>query len=136
MLLLMARGTVDAWQQQLLCRGYPPELPVALISRGCTPDEKLVETTVAHAARDLEQSSLETPLMAVVGWVVTLRSRLRPSLEPMSPWSAAVQPVALAHPQEPSLSMQYQDALGPVAASGVLDEAKRSFINTQGRGKP
>jgi hypothetical protein len=88
-ILLMARGTAVAWQQQLLQLGYPPELPLALISRGCTPEAQVVETTVASAVEDLERAALETPLMAVVGWVVTLRSRLETSMVNQAPAAGA-----------------------------------------------
>ena len=43
---------------------------------GCTPRERVVETTVTEAARQLREAGLETPLLAVVGWVVTLRAWL------------------------------------------------------------
>lgn len=121
-LLLMARGTAAAWQQSLLSRGYPSELPVALISRGCTPDARVVETTVEDALKDLERSALETPLMAVVGWVVTLRPRLQASIESRSPWPTAQKAVVFAASDEANPhSMPCQNALRPVAASEVLD---------------
>ncbi|MCP5040159.1 MAG: uroporphyrinogen-III C-methyltransferase [bacterium] len=119
-LLLMARGTARAWQQQLLSRGYPPELPVALISAGCTPQARLVETTIDNAVEDLERSALETPLMAVVGWVVTLRPRLEASLDAFSPWP----PATLASPEQNSPPIRCQTTLRPVVAGVALGAVK------------
>jgi len=79
LVLLMPRTTVKSWQAQLIERGYPADLPIALISAGCTPEERVVETTVARVLEDLREAALATPVLAVVGWVVTLRARLRGS---------------------------------------------------------
>jgi len=116
--LLMARGTALAWQRQLLCQGYPPDLPVALISRGSTPDARVIETTVSRAVDDLEQASLKTPLMVVVGWVVTLRSRLVSSMgtaPPLPAWPDVWvgQQIALEPPDERASTIQR--AFRPVA---------------------
>jgi hypothetical protein len=119
----MARGTAVAWQQQLLQLGYPPELPLALISRGCTPEARVVETTVANAVEDLERSALETPLMAVVGWVVTLRSRLGTSMVNQAP--AASGPVgdeciAFARPHQSA-----QQNIHRSVAEGAIPDSVR-----------
>jgi uroporphyrin-III C-methyltransferase len=76
LVLLMARATVDRWRNALADRGYPPELPVALVSAGCTPRERVLVTNVAAASRDLAEADLATPVLAVVGAVVGLRGRL------------------------------------------------------------
>lgn len=76
--LLMARGTAPRWRQQLLDNGYPAELPVALVSRGSTPEQRVVVSSVERAVRDLEAARLPTPVLAVVGRVVTLREQLDP----------------------------------------------------------
>jgi siroheme synthase len=76
LVLLMARATAPAWRNALVAGGYPPELPVALVSAGCTRRQRVVISSVAEALRDLRAADLETPLLAVVGWVVTLHGRL------------------------------------------------------------
>ncbi len=76
LVLMMARATATTWQEQLLREGYPAELPVALISRGATEKQRVVVTSVGSAVVDLQTSGLETPVLAVVGRVVTLRARL------------------------------------------------------------
>ncbi len=76
LVLMMARSTAPQWQQQLIREGYPHELPVALVSRGATEEQRVVLTSVRFAATDLEKSGLETPVLAVVGQVVSLHARL------------------------------------------------------------
>jgi uroporphyrin-III C-methyltransferase len=78
LVLLMARGTVATWREQLLRRGHPEDLPVAVISAGCTPRQRVVETTLADVERAMARASLDTPVLAIAGWVVTLRARLDP----------------------------------------------------------
>jgi uroporphyrin-III C-methyltransferase len=78
LVLLMAGATVPAWTAQLLALGYPPDLPVAFVSAGCTPRERVAVTAVAQAEQAFEAAGLETPVLAVVGWVVALREALAP----------------------------------------------------------
>lgn len=83
--LLMANGTVENWSEQLLRSGYPADLPIALISAGCTERERIVETRISDVGDDLRKAGLETPILAVVGWVVTLRGRLAGGLSRQAP---------------------------------------------------
>lgn len=78
LVLLMAGATVPAWRAQLAALGYPADLPLAFVSAGCTPRERVLVTTVAQAERDFEAAGLETPVLAVIGWVVGLRESLGP----------------------------------------------------------
>jgi len=87
LVLLMARATADSWHAALAAGGYPPELPVALVSAGSTPAQRIVITQVADALRDLREAELPTPLLAVVGRVVELHEELgeaHPPLETLS----------------------------------------------------
>jgi uroporphyrin-III C-methyltransferase len=83
--LLMARSTIHEWSEQLLGSGYPADLPVALISAGCTERERVAVTNVGLAEDDMREAGFETPILAVVGWVVTLRKRLAGGLAYMAP---------------------------------------------------
>jgi uroporphyrin-III C-methyltransferase len=76
LILLMAGGTVADWRPRLLEQGYPPDLPVAVISAGWTPEQQVIETSVSDVAADMASASLPAPVMVVVGWVVTLRRHL------------------------------------------------------------
>jgi len=78
LVLMMASATAAAWQSQLLRKGYHEALPVALVSRGASAEERVLVTSVGRAAADLQTSGLETPVLAVVGRVVTLRAQLEP----------------------------------------------------------
>lgn len=83
--LLMASATVADWSEQLLRSGYPADLPIALISAGCTERERVVETNVMDVEEDLQKAGLETPVLAVAGQVVTLRERLSGGLARLAP---------------------------------------------------
>lgn len=76
LVLLMALQTVETWSPQLLERGYPADLPVAFVSAGTTERQRVVVTTVSHAATDARAAGLDSPTLAVVGRVVTLREKL------------------------------------------------------------
>jgi uroporphyrin-III C-methyltransferase len=76
LVLLMALATADVWHAGLLAGGYPTDLPIALISAGSTPAQRVIVTTVGNAMADLRDAKLETPVLAVVGRVVELHDRL------------------------------------------------------------
>ncbi|MBW2289811.1 MAG: uroporphyrinogen-III C-methyltransferase [Deltaproteobacteria bacterium] len=82
LVLLMARATADAWHTALVVGGYPSNLPVALISAGSTPEQRVVVTTVADAFSDLHAADLPTPVLAVVGRVVELHDQLGETRSP------------------------------------------------------
>ena len=76
LILLMGAATVAEWRAHLLETGYPAELPVAVISAGSTPQQRVLETTVANVESDMKHAALATPVLVVIGWVVTMRARL------------------------------------------------------------
>ncbi|MBW2395681.1 MAG: uroporphyrinogen-III C-methyltransferase [Deltaproteobacteria bacterium] len=78
LVLMMARATADAWQRQLVERGYPLDLPAALISRGASAAQRVLVSSVGCAVEDLRSCDLETPVLAVIGRVVTLHAQLAP----------------------------------------------------------
>ncbi|NQV57259.1 MAG: uroporphyrinogen-III C-methyltransferase [Rhodospirillales bacterium] len=61
---------------ELMKAGRAGSEPVALISRATLPDQRVVETTLETSAADLKSSGLETPILIVVGAVVSLRDKL------------------------------------------------------------
>ncbi|RMG13914.1 MAG: uroporphyrinogen-III C-methyltransferase [Planctomycetota bacterium] len=73
--LLMPVRTARAWQAALLRRGYPRELPVAFVSRGATPAQRVLVSTVGAAAADAEAARITAPTLVVIGRVVGLRGR-------------------------------------------------------------
>lgn len=76
LVLLMAGATLNAWRSQLVDLGYPADLPLAFVSAGSTPRERVVITTIADSESDFAAAALETPVLAVIGWVVALRAVL------------------------------------------------------------
>lgn len=75
-ILMMALSTTEVWQKRLLEQGYPGHLPVAYISAGGTRKQQVLVTTVGQALADIAAANLDTPVLAVVGSVVTLRAKL------------------------------------------------------------
>ncbi|MGO1081324.1 uroporphyrinogen-III C-methyltransferase [Inquilinus sp. CA228] len=56
--------------------GRSPAEPVAVISRATTPQQRVLETTLAKAAEDVVAQGMEAPAVVVVGEVVRLRAAL------------------------------------------------------------
>jgi len=71
---LMGLHNLDKITKKLMEIGKPPEHPVAVISRGTTPDEKTVVGTLADIYEKAKE--LPTPALIVVGEVVKLREQL------------------------------------------------------------
>jgi len=97
LVLLMASRTVEAWQARLLAMGYPASLPVALLSAGCTPRQRVEVTQVGRVAAALAAAELPTPLMAVVGRVVDLHRHLARAAPPIGQDDAGHFPVSPVH---------------------------------------
>lgn len=75
LLLLMPLRTVGDWCRQLLDQGYPADLPLAFISHGSRPEQRVLQSTVGSAAEDAKATAVETPTLVVVGRVVELRDK-------------------------------------------------------------
>jgi uroporphyrin-III C-methyltransferase len=56
--------------------GRAPTEPVAVISRATTPEQRVLESTLATVAADVEAEGLQAPAVVVVGEVVRLRQAL------------------------------------------------------------
>jgi len=76
LVIFMALSRIDQIAERLIRGGRPPHEPVAVISRATTKDQRVVETTLATAARDVADADLPTPSLIVVGEVVRLRAAL------------------------------------------------------------
>ncbi len=72
----MALTHIAAIAQRLIAAGRAPDEPVAVISRGATPRQRVLETTLRTAANDIAQSGIEPPAVVVVGQAVRLRAGL------------------------------------------------------------
>jgi len=72
----MALKHLDQIARRLIDAGKPASEPVAIVTKAATPDQRVVETTLARAAADAEVLKLEPPAVIAVGPVVRLRAGL------------------------------------------------------------
>lgn len=77
LVVLMGVSALPIVTAELLAHGRAGNTPVALISRGTLPDERIVEGTLVDIAARVEQAGLEPPATLVVGEVVSLREQWR-----------------------------------------------------------
>lgn len=62
---------------QLIAHGQRPDMPVALISKGTTPDQKVVVGTLADIASKVSEHQIQAPTLTIIGEVVKLREQLQ-----------------------------------------------------------
>ncbi|MBL9126081.1 MAG: uroporphyrinogen-III C-methyltransferase, partial [Verrucomicrobiales bacterium] len=74
--ILMGVGQLEQSTRALVEGGLPPQTPVALVRWGTTGSQRTVEGTLEDIARRAADAQLAPPVVAVVGDVVRLRSRL------------------------------------------------------------
>jgi uroporphyrin-III C-methyltransferase/precorrin-2 dehydrogenase/sirohydrochlorin ferrochelatase len=63
--------------QRLIEYGQRPDMPVALISKGTTPEQKVVVGTLADIASQVSQHQIQAPTLTIIGEVVRLREQLQ-----------------------------------------------------------
>ncbi|MDP2227583.1 MAG: siroheme synthase CysG [Moraxellaceae bacterium] len=61
---------------QLVAHGMSADMPVALVSQGTTPQQKVVTGTLADIASKVADSGIRAPTLTIVGRVVELREKL------------------------------------------------------------
>jgi len=76
LVLYMALKHLGAIAGRLMAAGKPGDEPVAIVIKAATPEQRVVETTLARAAADAEAQRLEPPAVIAVGPVVRLRAGL------------------------------------------------------------
>jgi uroporphyrin-III C-methyltransferase/precorrin-2 dehydrogenase/sirohydrochlorin ferrochelatase len=62
---------------QLIAHGQRPNMPVALISKGTTPDQKVVVGTLTDIASKVTEHQIQAPTLTIIGEVVKLREQLQ-----------------------------------------------------------
>ena len=62
---------------QLIAHGQRPDMPVALISKGTTPEQKVVVGTLADIASKVSEHQIQAPTLTIIGEVVRLREQLQ-----------------------------------------------------------
>ena len=63
--------------QQLIAHGQRSDMPVALISKGTTPEQKVVVGTLADIAAKVTEHQIHAPTLTIIGEVVKLREQLQ-----------------------------------------------------------
>ena len=62
--------------KQLISHGMRKEMPVALVSRGTTPQQEVLIGTISNIAGQLKEREVHGPTIIIIGEVVTLRDKL------------------------------------------------------------
>lgn len=62
---------------RLIEHGQRPDMPVALISKGTTPEQKVVVGTLADIASKVIEHQIQAPTLTIIGEVVKLREQLQ-----------------------------------------------------------
>ncbi|HEM8711763.1 TPA: uroporphyrinogen-III C-methyltransferase [Acinetobacter baumannii] len=63
--------------EQLIAYGQRPDMPVALISKGTTPEQKVVVGSLADIASKVTEHQIHAPTLTIIGEVVRLREQLQ-----------------------------------------------------------
>ena len=72
----MALKHIAVIADRLLAAGRPAAEPVAIVSRATTPQQRVLETTLARCAADAAESGIEPPSIVAFGQAVALRAGL------------------------------------------------------------
>lgn len=62
---------------RLIEHGQRPDMPVALISKGTTPEQKVLVGTLADIASKVTEHQIQAPTLTIIGEVVKLREQLQ-----------------------------------------------------------
>jgi uroporphyrin-III C-methyltransferase / precorrin-2 dehydrogenase / sirohydrochlorin ferrochelatase len=63
--------------EKLIQHGQRADMPVALVSKGTTPDQKVVTGTLADIATKVSEHQIQAPTLTIIGEVVKLREQLQ-----------------------------------------------------------
>lgn len=63
--------------QELIAHGQRDNMPVALVSKGTTPEQKVVVGTLADIASKVAEHEIVAPTLTIIGEVVNLREQLQ-----------------------------------------------------------
>jgi uroporphyrin-III C-methyltransferase len=76
LVIYMALKHIEQIAQRLIAGGRRPSEPVAIVAKATMAEQRVLETTLANAAKDATAAKIEPPAMVVVGDVVRLRAGL------------------------------------------------------------
>ncbi len=63
--------------EQLIAHGMPADMPIALVSKGTTKDQKVVTGTLTTMPNLVETEKVKAPTLIIIGEVVSLRNKLK-----------------------------------------------------------
>jgi uroporphyrin-III C-methyltransferase / precorrin-2 dehydrogenase / sirohydrochlorin ferrochelatase len=63
--------------ESLIEHGQRPDMPVALVSKGTTPEQKVVIGTLADIVSKVSEHQIQAPTLTIIGEVVRLREQLQ-----------------------------------------------------------
>lgn len=103
--LYMAMKHLGVIAERFLEAGRSPTDPVAVVSNASTPDQRVLETTLARAASDVSAAGMEAPAIICIGEVVRLRQGLD--------WLGALTEGRILHPDPLSMTSDaHEDGKG------------------------
>ncbi len=76
LVFLMSHGNIDKIATNLIKNGKKPNTPVAIIEKGCSSEQRVIEGTIETIADLAKQNDTKTPAIIIVGDVVSLRKEL------------------------------------------------------------
>lgn len=74
--IYMAMSKLDIISNKLIRAGRAPDEAVAVITHATTPQQKVLETNLQNAAKDVAAQKLEPPSIIIIGAVVPLAQKL------------------------------------------------------------
>ena len=77
LVLYMGLVGLESICEKLIAHGQRPDMPVALISKGTTPEQKVVVGTLANIASKVSEYQIQAPTLTIIGDVVSLREQLQ-----------------------------------------------------------
>ena len=76
LVIMMGLGNAKHISEELIAGGMSADMPTAVISKGSTPDQKVVVTKISELASSIADNSIEPPGIIVVGEVAKMRDIL------------------------------------------------------------
>ncbi len=76
LVVYMGLANLKLFTENLMAHGLRPQVPIAVISRGTLPDQRVIKSTVGLIGDELDLHALESPTTAIIGDVVAFGDRL------------------------------------------------------------
>ena len=68
----MGLANLDTFRAELIGAGLSPDLPVAAIANGTTPDQRVLKTTLSNMPEDIRHAGFRPPVMTLIGLVASM----------------------------------------------------------------